>query len=521
MKHIGISGFGHDPSKTITIIENEKVISNINVEYSKINRIKYKKYIDIQNINFLLEENGDTQINIVASQKKQIEDFFYNRRSFNSININNKLDDNKPFENHVFFNNKVMVISHHLAHASYSYYTRPLHMKDVDILTIDGRGLEADTTFYNKTKQVNKDIIGIGMLWDNISRLLFEDKYTEGKTMGLSAYGEYKPIVEKFFIENIERHKSKKENLTDLFPNNDYFVEGLKILNEQIKHFSRENIARTLQVFTENLIFNYLKKYKNNDYLCLSGGLFLNGYINQKIVEEKIYKEVHIPPACNDSGLAFGANLFAINKIINWNPKEIRYTGATYNHRDNKKYKKEYKYIYSYIAKKIKDGKIIAWYQGKSESGPRALGNRSILANPTILEMKDIINEKIKHREKFRPFAPAILKEDVEEWFENIKEAPNMLKICKYKKSMGEKVPSVCHIDYTGRLQTVSKEDNLHFYNLIKEFKEITGIPILLNTSFNDNNEPIVETPADAIYTFKNTDIDILVINDFIYEKEA
>ena len=179
----------------------------------------------------------------------------------------------------------------------------------------------------------------------------------------------------------------------------------------------------------------------------------------------------------------------------------------------------EYKDIYRYVATKIAEGKIIGWYQGRSESGPRALGSRSILADPRDPNMKDYLNENIKHREWYRPYAPAILKEHVTEWFENIEEARYMLKICKYKQGMGERVPAVCHVDYTGRLQTVTKEDNKHFYNLIKAFYKITDIPVVLNTSFNGKGEPIVDSPEDAFKCFKKNGIDILVLKNFIIER--
>jgi len=182
---------------------------------------------------------------------------------------------------------------------------------------------------------------------------------------------------------------------------------------------------------------------------------------------------------------------------------------------------KKYSYsdIYDIISDKIIDGKIIGWYQGRSESGPRALGNRSILCDPRDPKMKDYLNERIKHRENFRPFAPTIMKDYITEWFEDIEEAPYMLKIAKYIKGMGEKVPSVCHIDYTGRLQSITENDNVYFYNLIKTFYNKTGCPILLNTSFNDNGQPIIETPADAIHTFNNIDLDYLVLKNYILTK--
>ncbi len=283
--------------------------------------------------------------------------------------------------------------------------------------------------------------------------------------------------------------------------------------------YKPEDVGFTVQKFSEIYIIEYLKKFKQSENLCISGGVGLNGYINQRLIEDGIYKNVYIPPAVSDAGITQGANMFAVNKFIEWRPQEVRYIGNEYPYHDDSAKKMEYPDLYKYIAQKLREKKIVGWYQGRSESGPRALGNRSILCDPTFPDMKDYINERVKHREWYRPFAPAILQEYTQDWFMNIKEELNMLKICKFKPGMGERVPSVCHKDGTGRLQTVTQESNQHFYNLISEFHKLSGVPILLNTSFNDNGEPIVETPQNALNTFNKTNIDILVVHNYIYEK--
>jgi len=179
-----------------------------------------------------------------------------------------------------------------------------------------------------------------------------------------------------------------------------------------------------------------------------------------------------------------------------------------------------YKDIFKKTAQYIYDGYIVAWYQGRSESGPRALGNRSLLADPRNPNMKDIMNNNVKHREPYRPFAPSVLAEYASDWFENISESKYMTKIFKVKNNKQKYIPAVVHIDNTARIQTVSKEDNKLFYNLIKEFYNLSNVPMVLNTSFNDKGEPIVETPEDAFNTFSKTGINILVLKNFIIRKD-
>jgi carbamoyltransferase len=353
--------------------------------------------------------------------------------------------------------------------------------------------------------------------------------------MGLSAYGKLNlNLYEKFFVFI--------EKMSQLDNTNDYNFLNIKtikqkvvrdlfknILNDTIakNNIRPEDICFTLQKFSEDYVLKYLKIMRQSNNLCLAGGLALNGYINNLIIKNKIYKNIHIGPATGDSGLSIGATLFIANKFKKTIIHDIQYIGNSLvvneNIFKNLKIKDiqqiQYNKLYDIISDYIINGKIIGWMQGRSESGPRALGNRSILCDPRDPNMKDYLNNKVKHREWYRPFAPSIMKEYVEDWFEDIKEDKFMLRIPKYKEGMGEKVPAVCHVDYTGRVQTVTEKGNKHFYNLIKAFYEKTGIPILLNTSFNDNEEPIIDSIEDAINTFNKTGIDILVLKNYIMRK--
>ena len=236
--------------------------------------------------------------------------------------------------------------------------------------------------------------------------------------------------------------------------------------------------------------------------------VLLNGYMNEEFT--KHYKNVFVPPAVGDEGQAIGVYQHA-DYLMNDNiHKSETYGGKEYDFVGDEKLTS-----YKEVAQAIADGKIVGWFQGKSESGNRALGNRSILADPRNPNIKDIINHTIKMREDFRPFAPAVLEEHYKEYFDTNSPSPYMSRICKVKT---DKVPGVTHVDNTARIQTVNKEQNNKLYELVREYYVITGIPMLLNTSFN-KHEPIVETPSHTLRTFNKTALDLLVINDWIIRK--
>ena len=247
--------------------------------------------------------------------------------------------------------------------------------------------------------------------------------------------------------------------------------------------------------------------------MCIAGGVAYNGYMNEEFT--KHYENVFVPPAVGDEGQAVGTYMHADCVINNNIHKSETFAGIEYDTLEDEWPYRYEKADYKKIAQAIADGKIVGWFQGKSESGNRALGNRSILADPRNPDIKDIINHTIKMREDFRPFAPAVLEEHYKEYFDTRLPSPYMSRICKVKS---DKVPGITHVDNTARIQTVNKEFNEKFYNIINEFYKITGIPMLLNTSFNCQ-EPIVETPEQAIKTFNKTALDVLVINDCVVKK--
>lgn len=384
----------------------------------------------------------------------------------------------------------VYYIDHHQSHATYAYLTSGF--KESDILAIDGRGLKFNCIFIDKNGNITdlSDKMSIGILWNYFARVLDMGFLGAGKLMGLAGYGQY---------------QYKVHNIIDYYSNNnfDFPPNHLDILRQQ----NPEDIAYTLQYATQDLIYEHVYPLKSCDNLCVAGGVAYNGYMNEEFT--KHYDRVHVPPAPGDEGQSLGTYMHA-DYILNNNlhipstygGKEYEFeTGAPLDLKE--------------IAQEIANGKIVGWFQGKSESGNRALGNRSILADPRNPNIKNIINHTIKMREDFRPFAPSVLEDYYQEYFDTSQPSPYMSRIMPVKS---DKIPGVTHVDGTARIQTVTREQNEKYYDLITEFYKITGIPMVVNTSFNCQ-EPIVETPDEAVRTFNRTAMDILVINDRVLRK--
>ena len=382
---------------------------------------------------------------------------------------------------------------HHQSHATYAFINSGY--KKSDILAIDGIGAMFRCIFVDKDENIidlSKEL-PIGWLWNNMSKLTGFGSLGASKLMGLVGYGSFNQYYYDVFETIVSGDIREKK----------YDVH--KLIN--IQKYGLESLAYTLQQFTLDKIKEYVYPLKSCDNLCIAGGVAYNGYMNEEFT--KHYKNVFVPPAVGDEGQAIGVYQHASVNVNNYIHKSETFAGKEYE------YKGEEKADYKEIAQAIADGKIVGWFQGKSESGNRALGNRSILADPRNPRIKSIINDTIKMREDFRPFAPAVLEEHYSKYFDTNSPSPYMSRICKVKTT---RVPGVTHVDETARIQTVNKNFNEKFYNIINEFYKITGIPMLLNTSFNCQ-EPIVETPEHALRTFKKTDLDLLVINDWIIRK--
>jgi carbamoyltransferase len=279
------------------------------------------------------------------------------------------------------------------------------------------------------------------------------------------------------------------------------------------------------------MITHHLYHETKLDKLCLAGGLFLNCVANSKILEQGLFKEIFIQPAAGDSGGALGVAAY-INNCILKNPRNDvmrhAYLGTGYSDAQIKKILLNHNIIFNeysdeglskYVAQKIAKNKIVGWFQGKMEFGPRALGNRSILADPRNPHIKEMLNANVKKREPFRPYAPVVLEERAEEFFELQSPSPFMLLAPIVKEEKKEIIPGVVHVDGTARVQTINKNTNQKLWELIKEFENITGIPVIINTSFNLRGEPIVCTPENAIDSFQKSKMDCLVLGNFVIER--
>ena len=378
-------------------------------------------------------------------------------------------------------------IDHHQSHAAYALLDSAYHTSDV--LAIDGKGWNYNCIFINKDGNITdlSDKMNIGVLWNKLSQKLGFGNLGASKLMGLSAYGKY----------DIAIHLAIEDNR--ILKNDDY-RSSLK----------KEDIAATLQYHTIDLIKRHVFPLKSCDNICIAGGVAYNGYMNEEFT--KHYKSVYVPPAPGDEGQALGTYMHA-EKMLNYRIHfPSKYGGKEYEFVGDKKVNLDT------LAWELQAGKIVGWFQGKSESGHRALGNRSILASPCNPNIKDIINKTIKHREDFRPFAPVILQDHAHWYFDITQPSPYMSRIVKAKDSAKESIPGVIHVDGTSRIQTVNEQENPKLCKLLQHVYQATGHPILLNTSFNCR-EPIVETPEQAINTFNKTALDILVINEYYMSK--
>ena len=439
------------------------------------------------------------------------------------------------------YKKKIIQIRHHLAHAASTYYTSGFNKSA--ILIIDGNGSDLETTTYYKGNNFNIKKLdsyhfrGIGDIYEVISsKILKFGPGGEGKTMGLAPYGRKNNNIKiNHTLAGIQTNFSKFVNrmprtdfLSLKFPNLKKleFKTKINFPNKMTQNF--KDWAYAAQDLCEKIMIHLgsdIKKITNSKNLCLAGGVALNSVGNEKIKKINKFKNIHIFPACNDSGLSYGLVTWAYYNIFK-QKKKIHFDNAYLGKKDYqndlesliKKNKIKFqKYNPEKVAKIISNGNVIGFCSGYSEYGPRALGNRSILADPRRRGMRNYINKHVKHRETFRPFAPAVLEEESKKFF-GIDKSPFMLRVSKTIRH--KKIPSVVHVDKTARVQTVSKKNNLKFYDLIKHFKEETKIPCILNTSFNDRGEPIVESPIDAMITFLSTKLDYLVLENYLISKK-
>jgi carbamoyltransferase len=488
-------------------------------------------------------------IKVALSSLKNYEKKFSIKKLLNSIDQNNR------------FTGKIKYFDHHLSHLNSSVSK----FEDSVNVSIDGFGDFASCSWGLKKNNIVK-IDGkiyfpnsLGIFYQAITQYLgFKNYGDEYKVMGLAPYGKpnYVKEISKLIcyknnfnfelnLKYFSHHKKKiffiDNNGAPVFRNL-YSESLIKLLglerakNEDLSE-KHKDIANSTQVVFEKILFNLLndiyKKYKIKN-LDLSGGCAMNSVANGKITKNTPFQNIYVSSNPGDAGGAIGSAIsFFSNKIKFQQISGMNaYLGKEYNNDEIKEVISRLNLNNKFLIKRIEDSLlfkvisnlisrslVVGWFQGRMEWGPRALGNRSILADPRNPKMSEILNLKIKRRESFRPFAPSVLYEEMENWFEFKKLVPHMSEVYNVIENKKSLIPAVTHIDGTGRVQTVDKLDNQRFYALIKEFKNETGVPIILNTSFNEN-EPIVQTPQEAISCFLRTNMDVLVLENWVLTRQ-
>jgi carbamoyltransferase len=591
---LGISAFYHDSAAAI-IVDGEIIAA---AQEERFTRKKHDASYPKNAINYVLKEAGlklNEVDHVVFYEKpflkfeRLLETYIgFSPSGFRSFSMSMPLWlSEKLFQKKMLFdalkeqdNNfndikKINFSEHHLSHAASAFFSSPY--EEAIILTLDGVGEWATTTISlgkNNIINILKEIHfphSLGLLYSAFTYFLgFKVNSGEYKVMGLAPYGEprFKDIILDKLID-VKEDGSFRLNM-------DYFnyATGLTMTNSKfaklfnIKRREPENelsqiymdMASSIQAATEEIVLKitrFLFKEFKLPNLCMAGGVALNCVANGKILKEGLFKNIWIQPASGDAGGALGAaqafyyqELDNKRKILKTDSMNGSYLGPQFTddqvENELKSCRANYKkltpdQIIKDTAKALTEEKAVGWFQGRMEFGPRSLGNRSIIADSRSEKMQKNLNLKVKYRESFRPFAPAVLFEKVSEWFEINSESPYMLLVADVKKSKQlqmtneqknlfgidklnvkrSSIPSVTHVDYSARIQTVNKETNPMFHKLIEEFERITKYPILVNTSFNVRGEPIVCSATDAFNCFMGTDLDVLICNNFILYKDS
>jgi len=590
---LGISAFYHDSAATL--IEDGTIISAAQEE--RFTRKKHDSSYPFNAVNFVLSYSNIklSDVDHIVFYEKPFLKFerlletyvafapsgFQSFSKAMPIWLKEKLFQKKlifnclkQHDNNFNDEKKILFSEHHLSHAASAFYPSPFN--EAIVLTADGVGEWATTTVAvcrNNKIEIKKELHfphSLGLLYSAFTYYTgFKVNSGEYKLMGLAPYGEPK-YVDKILNNLIDLKDDGSFMLDQKYFN---YATGLTMTNKKFdKLFGSKprepekdkitqfhmDIAASIQKVTEKIMI-MLAKSLNEEYginnLCLAGGVALNCVANGKIVEEKIFKKIWVQPASGDAGGSLGAALAFWHIDLDNKREDTKidsmkgsYLGNEFTNDQIKIKFDEIGAVYEFynddelinnVVKDLVDGKAVGWFQGRMEFGPRALGNRSIIGDPRSETMQKNLNLKVKFRESFRPFAPSILLDDLNEWFELDQESPYMLLVSKVKKDKSiemnnaqkklfgiellnikkSQIPAVTHVDYSARIQTVSRENNKKYYELLKKFKEKTNCPVLVNTSFNIRSEPIVNTPEDAFKCFMGTDLDILVTENYYLKK--
>lgn len=565
MNVLGVSCYYHDSSACL-IVDGKLVAA---AEEERFTRKKHDTSFPHNAIHYCLEEAGlkINEIDHLAFYEKPLVKFerllaqhiqMYPRSFWSFFKampswINEKLRVMRPIRKKLGYKGDVLFVEHHLAHAASSFLVSPF--KKAAFLTIDGVGEWSTTTFgIAEGNDINilKEITfpdSVGLLYSTATAHLgFSVNNSEYKVMGLAPYG--KPVyLDKFRkVMDVKEDGSFRMDM-DYF---DYHYKMTMPSEKWIKLFGpvrkgesevtqhHKDLAASLQAFTEEIVFkilNHVHKVTKCDNLVMAGGVALNSVANGKILSKTPFKKLFIIPAAGDGGTSVGAAAYVYHTLL----KQPRthtlndaYLGPGFSNKYVEDFLKKNKIKYRKFknrddkiktsAKLVADDNVIGWFQGRMEFGPRALGSRSILSNATNPNMQEILNLKVKHREKFRPFAPVVCEDDAKDYFECDNPVPiptdYMLMVYPIKKSKQKLIPSVTHVDGSGRLQTIRRTQNPDYYDVIKHFGKLTKIPILINTSFNIRGEPIVCRPEHAYRCMMGTGIDYLVLNDYLIARE-
>lgn len=600
MKILGISAFYHDSAACI--IEGDKIIVAAHEE--RFTRIKHDANFPTLSIKYCLKEAGleiddldavafydkpflklerllETYLSFAPKGLKSFimaipvwlkEKMFLKKQIFDGLNAIGEYSKKEL---------KLLFPEHHLSHAASAFYTSGLERSA--ILTVDGVGEWATASIARGNGNeitVLKELRfphSVGLLYSAFTYYLgFKVNSGEYKLMGLAPYGNPNSVNVAKFIELIKTHLVQIYADGSIWLNMEYFdfATGLRMANdkkwEKLFGFPRRSqegqlnqneadLALAVQKVTEEIIFKmavHAQHLTGEKSICLAGGVALNCVANGELYKSGRFEHIYIQPAAGDAGGALGAALATLyiyygfkRTVKETDEMQGAYLGPQFSNKEVERTLKKYNAIYEKfsfddiypkISQLLDSGKVIGWFQGRMEYGPRALGNRSILADARQIDMQKKLNLKIKYRESFRPFAPAILAEESDEYFEMKGTSPYMLMVHqvseKYrailpdnydKLKMPEKLsisrsdfPAITHVDFSARVQTVHKETNPKFWNLLRAFKDWTGSLMLINTSFNVRGEPIVCTPDDAFNCFMNTEMDYLVIQNFVLQKK-
>jgi len=584
---LGISAFYHDSAACI--LKDGNIIAAAQEE--RFTRKKHDHNFPINAIKYCLHEAGINadKLDYVGFYDKPFIKFnriletylTYSPQGLRSFMLavplwlQKKLWIPELIKKEINYKGKVLFPEHHESHAASAFFPSPF--KRAAFLTVDGVG-EWATSSYGVGIDNHVEILSelhfphsIGLLYSAFTYFTgFKVNSGEYKVMGLAPYGEPK------YVQKIYDHLIDLKEDGSFKMNMEYFnyCAGLTMTNHKFEELfdgpprepetkltQREmDLARSIQEVTEEIMMRmarHVKKITGEKNLCLAGGVALNCVANGKLLREKIFDDIWIQPAAGDAGGALGAayiihHHYLKNPLLPKNGKDLQkgsYLGPAYNDDEIKNFLDSYKLPYHYMEEsKLLDTvtdyliqeKIIGWFQGRMEFGPRALGSRSIIGDARSRDMQKKMNLKIKFREGFRPFAPSVLAENVSEWFDLDRESPYMLLVANVREDKQRKmtpeeeklwgieklniirsvVPAITHIDYSARIQTVNKEDHPKYHALIKRFYEKTGCPVIVNTSFNVRGEPIVQSPLDAYKCFMRTHIDILVLGNYVLYKE-